>query len=57
MFAFLRHHVELHNAADKRRDDSEHRNLWKVTLPDTFSDAGQLDSYARAYAVAVTLEG
>ena len=28
-----------------------------ATLPDTFSDAGQLDSYARAYAVAVTLEG
>ena len=28
-----------------------------ATLPDTFSDSGQLDSYARAYAVAVTLEG
>ena len=25
-----------------------------ASLPDTFSDAGQLNSYARAYAVALT---
>lgn len=28
-----------------------------ASLPETFSDAGQLNSYDRAYAVAVTLEG
>lgn len=28
-----------------------------ASLPDTFTDAGQLDSYDRAYAVALTVEG
>lgn len=28
-----------------------------AALPDTFSDAGQLNSYDRAYAVALTVEG
>ena len=27
-----------------------------ATLPDTFSDAGQLNSYDRAYAVAITAQ-
>ena len=28
-----------------------------ATLPDTFTNAGQLNSYDRAYAVALTVEG
>ena len=38
------------------QDGGGGRYSYAATLPDTFSDAGQLDSYARAYAVAVTLE-